>query len=159
MKLYRFSPIQNREELIAALSYVVIQTSELCRNIIATRLPTTSATVFTHYPNEYGHLINILRELGTQQGEVNGFRVILHESLTVGDNSITHLRVRPPDPYRMQVGCNDFTVDDYEKFKTEHLEAHPHNLRLIQRQDYEMIEFFDPDYDVFAYVLSKPIYI
>jgi hypothetical protein len=157
MKLYRFSPMQSKQELIEALEYVVTQTSELCRNIITASLPVTSVTIFAHYPNEYERLINILRELGTPQSEVNGFKVVLREPLTVRDNVITHFRIRPPDPYRMQVGCNDFDVKDFTAFRKEYAEAYPHNLRLIQRQDYEMIEFFDPDYDVLAYVLSRPI--
>lgn len=157
MKLYRFSPIQNKEELITALSYVIVQTSELSRKIIGESLPVTSATVFAHYPNEYEYLIAILHERGTSHDEVNGLRVVLHEPLAVGGNLITHVRVRPPDPYRMQVGCNDFNIDDYENFKKKYLETHPGNLRLVQREAYEMIEFFDPDYDVLAYVLSKTI--
>jgi hypothetical protein len=57
----------------------------------------------------------------------------------------------------MQVGCNDFEVQDYKKFKAEYLPKHPSNLRLIERPEYEMVEFFDPDYDVLAYVVSKSI--
>ena len=52
-------------------------------------------------------------------------------------------------------GCNDFEIPNYKVFKNEHLSKHSKNLRLIERKDYEMIEFFDPDFDVFAYIVSK----
>jgi hypothetical protein len=81
--------------------------------------------------------------------------VVLYGPIKVGDNLITHLRIRKPDPYRMQVGCNDFDFDDYNNFKSRYLKSGKQNLRLIERSDYEMIEFWNPDFDVLAYVLSK----
>ena len=34
--------------------------------------------------------------------------------------------------------------------------AKPDNLRLLVRPDYELIEFWHPDFDVTGYVLSEP---
>ncbi len=77
--------------------------------------------------------------------------------LSYQKNELSLLRIRKPDPYRMQVGCNDFKVPDYHDFKRKYLDKNQSNLRLIERPEYEMVEFYDPDYDVLAYVVSKEL--
>lgn len=154
MTRYRFSPIQNKEELIQALTYVTVQASKLSETIIGIILPVTSATVFSHDPDEYRILSEILSGLGKEYDRVNGLRVVLHEPIKIQSHMITHLRVRPPDPNRPQVGCCDFNVQNYEIFKREQLKSHAQNLRLIERPEYEMIEFFSPEFDILAYVVS-----
>ncbi len=155
MQLYRFSPIQDKEQLLRAAEYIATKTSELCKKVLRQNLPISSLTVFAHYPEEYEHLTKILNALGTFYNENNGPRVVLDKPLKIGNNTITHLRVRKPDPHRMQVGCNDFDIENYIEFKKQNLLAHPNNLRLIDRPEYEMVEFFDPDYDVLAYAVSN----
>lgn len=156
MKLYRFSPIQTKEQLLEAAVYVAEQNAALCKKVIGETLPMTSLTVFAHYPEEYAFLCDLLANMGESVGGNNGPRIRLHEPITAAGQTITHLRIRNPDPYRAQVGCGDFDVSDYAAFKNRQLNAHPSNLRLLVRPDYELIEFFDPDFDVLAYVLSEP---
>lgn len=155
MQLYHFSPIKNEEQLRETVIYVADQTSELVKKIIGKTLPIKSLTIFSHYYDEFEKLSEMVKTIGDFLNENNGPRMILHRSISVGANTINHLRIRKPDPYRMQVGCNDFEVSDYNAFKQEYLSKHKNNLRLIERPDYEMIEFFDPDFDVLAYVVSK----
>lgn len=154
MQLYRFSPIKNEKQLHEAVIYVASKTSELAREIIGKSLPISSLTVFAHYPDEFEKLSEIVKTIGNFSNENNGPRVALREPIKIGKNTITHLRIRKPDPYRMQVGCNDFDTG-YESFKRENLLKYPNNLRLIKRESYEMVEFFHPDFDVLAYVVSK----
>lgn len=154
MQLYRFSPIKDEKQLREAVVYVAEKTSELARKIISKTLPISSLTIFAHYPDEFEKLSEIAKAIGNFVNENNGPRVALHEPIKVGTNTIAHLRIRKPDPYRMQVGCNDFDTD-YEIFKSENLLKYPNNLRLIERGNYEMIEFFHPDFDILAYVVSK----
>lgn len=151
---YRFSPIQDKEKLIEAVTYVATQTSDLAKKIIGQTLPITSLTIFTHDSEEYDRLVTILHELGKPYNEHNGPRVALFEPIKVGEHSIAHLRIRKPDQDRPHVGCNDFDVSDYQEFKSKHLIVDAKNLRLIERPNYEMIEFFDPEYDVLAYIVS-----
>jgi hypothetical protein len=146
--------IETEEQLIQAVEYVTIKTSELCKKITGNTYPIASLTIFSHQQDEYENLVKILFTLGTLFNENNGPRVTLHTPILVEGNSITHLRIRKPDPERSQVGCSDFETE-YESFKKEYLDLHPEHLRLIQRPAYNMIEFFDPDYDVLAYVVSK----
>jgi hypothetical protein len=158
MRLYKFSPIKTEKELIEAIKYIANQTTKLCKKSINEKLTITSLTVFSHYQDEYVMLIGIMNKIGTPNGENNGHRFILRKPIKLDDHIITYLRIRKPDPYRMQVGCCDFDVKKYQDFKKVHLIKNSKNLRLIERQEYEMIEFFDPDFDVLAYVVSKQLH-
>ena len=153
--MYHFSPINSKEELLEAITYVAKKTTSLCKKITGDEYPISSLTIFSHYPEEFEKLKIVLLALGEFDHESNGPFVKLHQKLKLPNNELELLRVRQPDPYRMQVGCNDFKVPDYEEFKKKNLEQNPNNLRLIKRSEYEMIEFFDPDFDVLAYSLSK----
>jgi hypothetical protein len=157
MRLYRFSPIQNKEQLLKAVEYVAKQNTKLSKKVLGKPLSIKSLTIFAHYQQEYEQLVNILLEMGTKLKEHNGLYVSLNEPIKVGKNSIIRIRARQPDPYRMQVGCSDFEVENYLSFKETYLVKHAQNLRLIPRADGEMIEFFDSDIDTLGYVVSKSI--
>lgn len=146
--------IKNKEQLIETVQYIAAQTETLCNRIIGKELPIHSLTVFAHDQEEYANLTSILSELGSPYNENNGPRVILHTPIKVGNNAITHLRIRKPDTERPHVGCNDFDIKNYSDFKESYLSLYPENLRLVSRPTYEMIEFFDPESNVLAYVVS-----
>lgn len=155
MQLYRFSPIKDEKQLREAVIYIADKTSELAKEIIGKSLSISSLTIFAHYPDEFEKLSGVAKTIGNLFNEHNGPRVALHKPIKARENTISHLRIRKPDPYRMQVGCGDFDVPDYETFKNENLLKYQNNLRLIKREEYEMVEFFHPDFDVLAYVVSK----
>lgn len=155
MQLYRFSPMGSKNDLLKAIQYVGDKTTELVRSILGRDLPLVYLTVFSHHPHEYEKLKEWASELGTSSEANNGTSYVLQNPLKIGNSEIRNIRVRQPDPYRMQVGCADFEVENYTSFKATEFLKHPENLRLIVRSEYEMIEFFDFDTDVFAYVISK----
>jgi hypothetical protein len=150
----RFNPIPSKEELLEAVRYVATEVSKLTDNVVGLPYPIKSLTVFSHSESEYALLIGILSGMGKPHDENNGPRVELTEPIEVGENHITHLRIRKPDPERPQVGCADLTVE-YTSFKKTFLEAYPHNIRLIKRPNYDMLELHHPEFDVLAYVVSK----
>jgi len=154
-RLYRFSPILTKDQLDKAIEYVANKTTELCKKITGNEYPINGLTIFSHYQDEFDKLKRIAFGLGTLHEEHNGPYVKLFDPISLPHNQLELLRIRQPDPYRSQVGCNDFKVPNYEKFLNQFLKANPNNLRLIKRPEYDMIEFFDPDYDVLAYVVSK----
>ncbi|OGZ98467.1 MAG: hypothetical protein A3C07_02550 [Candidatus Sungbacteria bacterium RIFCSPHIGHO2_02_FULL_47_11] len=145
--------IQDKEGLVEAVLHVATETLRLAKKIVGKTFPTKSLTVFAHSQSEYELLVRILEDMGKPHNYNNGPRLELYEPIKVGDNRITHLRIRKPDSERPQVGCSDFETD-YESFKNDYLSNHPDNLRLIKRPEYEMIEFYDPGFDVLAYVVS-----
>src|SRR5581483_11001592 len=111
-KLYRFSPINSKKELIETVDYIASKATELCQKVIGREYPISSLTVFAHYPDEYKRLTEILFKLGELDHENNGPFVKLQQPIKIVNNQLKLLRVRQPDPYRMQVGCNDFEVPD-----------------------------------------------
>ena len=151
---YKFSPIKTKEELLEVISYIAQETTSLCSKIIGQELPIGGLTVFSHYQDEFKELKKIALDMGKLDSENNGPYIKLDQPIELPNSQLELLRIRKPDPYRLHVGCNDFKVPNYKKFKRQHLKANPYNLRLFKRPEYEMIEFFDPDYDVLAYVAS-----
>lgn len=154
MQLYRFSPITTEDKLKAAISYVIAEEIKLAIQVTGTPLPIPFLTIFAHYDHEYAQLSGIIGKWGETSDANNGVKIALPSAMQAHGQNIRELRIRKPDPYRMQVGCCDFDVDDYDAFKSAQLGKSP-NLRLIERPAYEMIEFFDPDVDVLAYVVSS----
>ncbi len=153
-KLYRYSPIKNENTLLIAVHYVSEQSTKLCKKVIGREFPINPLTIFTHYPDEFEFLKNAVLKMGTQFEYNNGPYVNLSRPIKLIHNEFTQLRIRNPDPYRSQVGCCDFLVPDFREFKNKYLKGNP-NLRVIERPEYEMIEFFDPDFDILAYVCSN----
>ncbi len=146
--------IQNQKELIEAVRYVVSETLKMAQKIVGKTFPIKSLTIFAHSQSEFELFVEILAKIGKSYNYNNGPRVELYEPIAVGENSITHLRIRKPDSERPQVGCNDFETD-YEAFKREYLPKHADNLSLIKRPEYEMIELHDKEFGVLAYVVSN----
>lgn len=154
-KIYRFSPIKTKDELFDAINYVATKTIELRKKVTSKVYPTKLLTIYSHYPNEFENLKSMLFKLGSFDKEVNGPYVKLFDPIQLPNNKLEFLRIREPDPYRMQVGCSDVVVPDFEGFKKEYLAKYSNSLRLLKRPERDILEFFDPDFDVLAYVLSS----
>ena len=166
MDLYRFSPIESVGTLTDAISYVATECSWLFFNSVGHVVPLGSLTIFAHYPDEYDYLLRLLPDLGTT--DETGARVALDAPIAVEvgvlevngvrervTQIIQQLRIRRPDPYRMQVGCCEYQVADYWDFKGFY-GLGTVSPRTIQRPNFEMLEFFDPSSDVLGYVISQP---
>lgn len=153
MKLYRFN-LTKKKNLLRAIRYVANETSRLIERTIGRELPITYLTIFAHRQEEYERLITFATELGKPEETKNGLRFNLTEPIRTRSGSLKKLRIRKPDPYRTQVGCADYDVGDYTDFRDKQLEKHPYNVRLVERQGHSMLEFHNPDFDVFAYVFS-----
>jgi len=173
VKLYRFSPIDTQEALLEAVEYVAKQATKLYFRTVGEAEPEliNSLTIFSHYDDEYKSLSQMISKLGDPHNQNNGPRVKLHNPIkimnatfeqngkqTSVDTTIQYLRIRQPDPYRMQVGCCDLEADfnnpDFVNVITEPDDQK--SPRLIKRPDYTMLEFFDPDIDVLAYIVRNP---
>jgi hypothetical protein len=155
-RLYRFTP-KTEDELRRAIDYVAVKSTELVKKLTGAVYPIPYLTIFAHYPEEYEKLRQIILKLGSEVQANNGVAVKLDNPIKAADQYIPKIRIRQPDPYRYQVGCNDFKVPDYEQFKSMLVNTGRQGYRISQRPDYEMIEIFDPDFDVLAYVVSKDL--
>lgn len=165
MKLYRFSPIKDKAELFAALKHVHIECYKLCYQSFGYVLSNAgNISIFCHYDSEHTLLTNIRKELTEPSDNPNQKYFLLHKPLVmspqngVPETVYTHLYIRRPDPYRHHVGDIDFYLEpaQYAILKQRLLSGESiTGARIFERTDLDMIELFDPDSDVLAYVSTK----
>lgn len=113
------------------------------------------AAIFSQDDNEYEDLIEAIKEIGevmldTKTGPL--FKIALLDTVA---GSLELVKIRKPDKSRSERGDADFTVDDYDKFKKEFLDKE--GFKLIQREDFEMIELMDSKFNVRAYFSNPPL--
>lgn len=65
------------------------------------------------------------------------------------------LKIRKPDATRPELGDADFTVTNYAEFKKKCLSQR--GFKLIVRENFEMIELVDPQFNVRAYFSNPPL--
>ena len=130
MKLYRFSPIQNKEQLMEAIKHVHLACHALCMQSIDKYLPVAgNLGIFCHYDSE------------AEGG--------------VPETTYTYLYIRKPDPYRYQVGDLDFYMDpdEYADLKQLLLKSEGvKGARVYYKPEKDMVELYDPDIDALGYV-------
>lgn len=162
MKLYRFSPIQNKEELMRAIEHVHFSAHSLCKKTFGTYLPNTgNLAIFCHYPEEYEYLTEVRKEITDKSDAFNGKYFKLNTPITfpekegVPETTYTNLYIRQPDPYRHHVGDIDFYLNekDYIILKG----TLPSGARVFTTNALDMIELYNPDNDVLAYIGSYKI--
>lgn len=165
MKLYRFSPIRSKEQLLEAIKHMHFEAHKLCKQSFGKYLPNSgNAGIFCHYAGEYEILIKIRKELTELSDNPNQkyFRlrdpiiILAHDD--VPETIYTHLYIRRPDPYRHHVGDIDFCLEpaEYKKLKQLLLAGKKiKGARVFERPDLDMIELYDPDVDVLAYVGTR----
>lgn len=164
-KLYKFSPIKNRDELLEAIKHTHFESYKLCKQAFGYYLPNAgNMGVFCHYDNEYEYLINLRKEITQASDNVDQKYFRLNEPIVIpaqGDvpeSAYTYLYIRKPDPYRHHAGDVDFYLETekYNKLKQSMLNDKTiKGARVFDRADLDMIELYDPDVDVLAYVSTN----
>lgn len=164
MKLYRFSPIKDQETLLEAVDYVASKATRLMFKLDGEVRVINYLTIFSHYADEYHTLRDIMQGLGEGESANNGERFTLKSPIKVHAmnldvnyeiqkvyQTIKDVRIRLPDPYRMQVGCCDVDTSEVDFWYHDDYGGINANSRVIDRPDIRMIEYFHPDYDVLVY--------
>jgi hypothetical protein len=132
MKLYRFSPIQNKNEMLEAIKHIHIECHKLCFNSIGAYLPNSgNIGVFCHYGDEYEKLLIIRKAITQESDNINQKYFRLYEPIVIEEVdgipqiTYTHLYIRKPDPYRHHVGDVDFFLpeSEYQEFKQRLLDG------------------------------------
>lgn len=137
-----------------AIRYVAARSRTLIKRIAGRSLKISYLTLYTHRPQEYERLYAFMSELGKPEEVLDGTKFTLKVPLRTGAGPLKRVRIRRPDPYRAHVGAADFDVGDYTDFRDAEMEQNQGDIRLIQREGYEIMEFHHPDFDIFAYVPS-----
>lgn len=147
------------EDLIKLIQQIVEQACELKnKHTWAKDASVNYVAVFSHGEDEYNSLLKRVEEMGykkiakdTPTGPL--FQIDPIETVS---GEIKLLKIRKPDPDRAEAGYADFTVADYDKFKKGYLGKND-RFRLIEREDYEIIELRDKDFDFRAYFAYPPL--
>lgn len=110
--------------------------------------------IFSHSQDEFDELNKLAQQIGklaseTTTGPVYSF---INPPETIAGNPKL-LKIRKPDKTRPQRGDVDFNTD-YEMFKNKYLDNK--RFTLIQREDFEMIELRDENFNVLVYFSSTP---
>lgn len=120
-----------------------------------TNVPVNYACIFTHSQKEYELLRNIASQIGTILEETDKGPLFHITPLTTVAGDLKILKIRMPFANRPERGDADFTVHDYENFKTTYL-SQP-GFTLIAKPSFEMVELLDPEFDVLAYFSHPPL--
>jgi hypothetical protein len=165
MNPYRFSPIQSEAQLLEAVEHIHFESYKLCKQAYGKYFPNAgNIGVFCHYDKEYEFLVNLRKQLTEPSDNPDQKYFRLHEPITipakddVPESIYTYLYIRKPDPYRHHVGDFDFYVEpeQYAELKQQLLSGQQvKGTRIFPRQDLDMIELYDPDSDVLAYLSPK----
>ena len=165
MKLYRFSPIKNEQELLEAIKHTHFGCFELCKKTFGRYFPVAgNMGVFCHYDEEYKFLTELQKKLTEESDNLNQKYFRLHNPIVIPAREdipktiYTYLYIRRPDQYRAQVGDVDFMIGDkeYTELKESLQKGSQINgAKIFDRPDLDMVELSDPDIDALAYVSTR----
>jgi len=165
MKLYRYSPVTSESVLREAIDYLHMESMKLCKRSLWRYLPNAwNVWFFCHFPEEYQHLTT-LRESLTESSEnmyQKYFKLqcpyVFNAKWGMPETTYSYLYIRKPDPYRFHVGDIDFYLpdDEYKILKQDLIDnGERPGMRAFPREDLDMIELYDRDSDVLAYVSTE----
>lgn len=165
MKLYRFSPIENKEQLLEAVRHIHFACNKLCEQSFSKYLPNAgNMGIFCHYDSEYQKLVEVRNQMVKPSDDPNQKYFELLEQITipaqngVPETTYTYLYIRKPDIYRAQVGDIDFYLEqaEYDELKQSLIDSvQIPGARIFPRNDLDMIELYNPDIDALGYVSTS----
>jgi hypothetical protein len=111
--------------------------------------------VFCGDDTEFEELDGAAKEVGTLADSTATGPVYVTPPLSTQAGDLRVVKIRRPDETRKERGDADFAVSSYAAFKATYLEAV--GFRLIERDDFEMLELVDSEFDVRAYFSHPPV--
>lgn len=164
MKLYKFSPIQNKNQLLKAIKHTHLKCFELCKKKFGKYFPVAgNIGIFCHYDDEYKFLTKLQEELTDKSNNWNQKYYRLHKPITIpteGDIPgavYTYLYIRKPDQHK-EIGDADFVLDDktFSKLRNSLLSGVKiKGMKIFDRPGLDLIELSDPDIDALSFIGTK----
>lgn len=148
--------IMETEDLKTKVKSIVEKATALKnKHIDEKNTPVNYACIFSQTQEEYNELLEVARKIGKVVKETPTGLVFHIEPLQTVSGVLKLLKIRIPDPTRLELGDADFTVSNFSKFKKKYL--FKPGFRLIERKDFVMIELVDPEFDVRVYFSNPPL--
>jgi hypothetical protein len=164
MKLYRFSPIENKDQLLKVIEYTHLKCFELCKKVYGKYLPVAgNIGIFCHNDDEYQFLTELREELTEESDNWNLKYYRLHKPIIISSQGdvpgavYTYLYIRKPDQHQ-EVGDVDFVLGTKEFDKLKNSLSHSKEIKGIEifdRPSLDLIKLSDPDIDVFSFIGTK----
>lgn len=112
--------------------------------------------IFCQSETEYKEFIGVVKSLGKViQDTGMGPIYKLNRPIKTEAGNVVVLKIRKPDKTRTQRGDGDYRIGNFALLKRNNLSKK--QFSLVQREDYEMVEIRDPDFDVLVYFSNPPI--
>lgn len=113
------------------------------------------ACIFSQSKNQYDSLLLPAQQIGKVVKETPTGLLFLVSPIDTSAGMLRLLKIRKPDQTRPELGDADFTLEDYSEFKKKHLSKK--GFKLITREDFEMVELMDAQFNVRAYFSNPPL--
>jgi len=113
------------------------------------------AAIFSQSKEEFEELLILVKKIGKVVKETTTGPLFNIEKLDTVSGKLQLLKIRMPDKTRLEKGDADFTVSDYTSFKESNLSRV--GFKLIKRENFEMIELIDPEFEVRVYFSNPPM--
>ena len=165
MPNFRLSPIEDEPTLFEAIKYLHLECNKLCFEAFSRYLPNAGILgIFCHFDEEFVKLNEIKSQLtipstNPDQKYFTLIEPILIEQIdSIPATEYKYLYIRKPKIDSPQVGDIDFYFEDteFELLKQAILAGKVYkNARIYDRPDLNVIEIFDPNIDVLAYISTK----
>jgi len=150
--------IITRNSLYETIKYIANKTYELKnKHVDEKNMKIDYLTIFSHDEKELENYNKLLSAMGKMVYEHNGPTYKLFNPITLPKGEkLSFLRIREPDIERPHIGCDDFTVNNYEDFKNEYINKDIKHILVVKRPEFEMIEIRDENFDVLTYIPDEP---
>ncbi|MFZ2970393.1 MAG: hypothetical protein WA063_04555 [Minisyncoccia bacterium] len=142
------------------LEYIIPKTLELNQAHISSEVTRVNySAIFCQSDAEYEELNRKAVLIGdVAEDTPTGPLYKFHKPFQTIAGPLWLLKVRKPDPTRPQCGDADFTLKDYNSFKEKYLKDVEH-FKVIDRENFEMIELKDLEFDVISYFSNIPLIV
>lgn len=145
----------NLEEFKNVIQEVVRESAELKDKYTdKSNVPVNYAALFCQSDEEYKEFLNLANKLGKIYKITTTGPLFLID-LDTESGKLKLLKVRKPDETKKERGDADFTITDYNTFKEKYLSKA--GFSLIEREDFEMIELINSEFNVRVYFSNPPL--
>ncbi len=140
---------------ITTIKYIVSRSTELKNKYTyVTSVPVEFSCIFCQDEEDYKQFTKSIETLGdVVERTQSGFTYLLDKPIETGAGPLRLIKIRKPDPKRLERGDADFNTD-YKSFK-EVYGGDP-KFEFIKRETFEMLRLSDPEFDVMACFSSIP---
>lgn len=143
-------------ELTKLVQDIVTEANELKnKHIDYPHIPVNYACVFAQNDREYLQMDKTAAIMGKVIKETNSGKLYQIKPLDTVAGKLQILKIRKPDQTKAEKGDADFTIADFESFKSKYL-LKP-GYKLIPKDGFVMIELMDPEFDVRVYFSNPPL--